>query len=1033
MTVADRTLDILRDLARRPANHDNIKANFKELLVEEFGVERGALDFEVRAPVIAGRLDALVGRTVFEAKRDLDKEMADVVRRMPDYLADRAREHGEPFVGVASDGRKWAVFDLADGALVKVKETMLDPDKPEAFLAWLDGVLALRASLPPDALNVRAELGHDSLAYRTADRDLRAVWALVRDRPAEALKRQLWADLLKLVYGREVEGDALWFQHSYLVVVAKCIALAVMDLPEDDPARMLSGEAFAAAGISGAVESDFFDWMVAVPEGVALVRRIMAHVRRFRLREVESDVLKILYESLIDRDERHGLGEYYTPDWLAAKIVRHAVDRPLEQRVLDPACGSGTFLFHAVRRALTEAEEAGVPAPERARTAAQMISGLDIHPVAVIIARVTVLLALAPALAQRSGALTVPVYLGDAMQLGTAHTLTDTVLEIRVPPPPAGAEPAAPRPGREILSFPETFCRDPGLFDKAIERMRIASLAGTDRGGFEAALTRITAAHIAEPPTDALERINRRGVPQLTAEHDRAIADMGATYAIFHRLRLEGRDTIWSYVARNLSRPLSLASGGGWANVIVGNPPWVAYRHMSDDLQKRFKELAKGERVYVGGKFATQNDLCGLFTVRASHLYLRAAGRIAFVLPLAALTRGQFAKFRSGSFGSYAIAWDEAWTMDDGVTPLFPVPSCVVFGRKRATAHPTPKTVRAYAGWLPMRDAPEDMADKRLKVVEGAAAPQAGEFTGGSPYRERFRQGAILAPRMLAFVERRALGRLGGDSSVPAIISKRSSQEKEPWRSLRAMEGRVEKRFLRSAYTGESILPFRPFNVFEAVIPHEPGLGVLSVAKARAANDSANRNNDFANLIDWLSNAEALWEAHRADSTSISFVEQLDYYGKLTSQFPTPKLRIIYTTSGSLPASLVLRDSKAVIDTSLYWAEATDENEATYLTALFNSEALRKLAMPFQARGQFGARHFHKVMFNLPIPLFNHNVKLHRDLAAAGAEAERVAGRVEFPDGERFVAARQRVRRELTIDGVGDKIEKLVEKLLGPT
>ena len=49
-------------------------------------------------------------------------------------------------------------------------------------------------------------------------------------------------------------------------------------------------------------------------------------------------------------------------------------------------------------------------------------------------------------------------------------------------------------------------------------------------------------------------------------------------------------------------------SAAGWANVVVGNPPWVAFRHMSADLQKRFRELAKGERVYIGGRFATQND-----------------------------------------------------------------------------------------------------------------------------------------------------------------------------------------------------------------------------------------------------------------------------------------------------------------------------------------------------------------------------------------------------------------------------------------
>ena len=81
----------------------------------------------------------------------------------------------------------------------------------------------------------------------------------------------------------------------------------------------------------------------------------MAHVRRFHLSEVESDVLNILHESMIDLTERHGLGEYYTPDWLAAKIVRHAVSIPLEQKVLDQACGSGTFLFHAISNFLIAA------------------------------------------------------------------------------------------------------------------------------------------------------------------------------------------------------------------------------------------------------------------------------------------------------------------------------------------------------------------------------------------------------------------------------------------------------------------------------------------------------------------------------------------------------------------------------------------------------------------------------------------------------------------------------------------------------
>src|ERR1051325_6615734 len=261
MTTTSRTDDLLRHLSTRPG-HDEVKADFRSLLVEEFGAALHELDFEVRAPIIAGRMDALVGRTVFEAKRDLVGEWSDVERRMPDYLSGLEREHGEPFVGIASDGLRWVALELRDGGLVRINETVLDPDKGEAFLAWLDGVVALKSGLPTDPLTIRAELGHDSVAFRRVDRELRAVWERLKGDPAQALKRRLWADLLKLVYGREVQGDDLWFQHTYLVVVAKCIALAVMELYEDDPARMLSGQAFADAGIHGAVESDFFDWVI---------------------------------------------------------------------------------------------------------------------------------------------------------------------------------------------------------------------------------------------------------------------------------------------------------------------------------------------------------------------------------------------------------------------------------------------------------------------------------------------------------------------------------------------------------------------------------------------------------------------------------------------------------------------------------------------------------------------------------------------------------------------------------------------------
>jgi hypothetical protein len=1011
VTQRPESLDILRHLASKPGDHDAIKADFRALLVAEFDASLAEIRFEQRVEV-KSRIDALIGRTVFEAKRDLASEMKDVERKMPDYLANREAETGEPFVGIASDGRKWVVMALDQGALVTIKETILDPERPGEFLAWLDGALALKISLPPDPETVRIELGADSVAFRAADAALRALWARLKADRAVMLKRQLWAQLLKIVYGREVESDALWLQHTYLVIVAKCIALAALGLNEDDPARLLSGDALTSAGITGAVESDFFDWAVADAEGVRLVRRVMAHVRRFRLAEVESDVLKVLYESLIDRTERHGLGEYYTPDWLAAKMVKHAVERPLEQRVLDPACGSGTFLFHAIRRFLAEAEAGDVAPRRRAFEATQHVAGMDIHPVAVIIARVTYLLALAPALAGRAGAIYVPVYLGDAMQLSISEMIGGRELTIRVPPPAAGEGQgvAAGGNGKDQLEFPDTFCRDPGLFDKAIERMRSGSEQGMNREQIEKALYRITEQHYRA---------------DVTREQQLAIQDLGKTYVTFDKLRRDGRDSVWAYVARNLSRPLAFSAGGGWANVVVGNPPWVAFRHMSADLQTRFKELANGLGVYVS-RVPSQNDLSALFTARAATLYLRASGRLAFLLPLAALTRGQFERLRTGAFHGGAIQWDEAWTMDDSVQPLFPVPSCAVFGRRRATSKPMPDRVRAFSGPLPLRDAREELVDDLIKrglFFDRADSPKPNEAqsSGGSPYRKAFRNGATLFPRMLCFVERRKLGRLGGDLAAPQVISRRSNQEKAPWKALPSIENRVEAQFLRPVLLGESVAPYRVFMPFECVMPVDEAGAILDAAMAL--------DRGFDQLAMWMRKAEAAWESNRS-SDRYRLTELFDYFGQLTAQFPLAPLRVIYAASGTQPAAAVLKDSGAVIEHKLYWCAPASLGEASYLAAILNSETARERTAKYQSRGQWGARDFDKVVFNLPIPRYDAKIKLHRDLADAAAKAERVAAAIALPEGVKFQRARSLVRAALKEAGLADAIDALVATLL---
>ena len=413
------------------------------------------------------------------------------------------------------------------------------------------------ATTSPRSVHIRRELGRESLTFGRADRTLAALWSRLAAHPEAKLKRDLWDGLLREVYGVEVGDDRLFLQHSYLTVVAKTIAARVLDLPAEDASAILSGGALADIGIRGAVEGDFFDWVLLDAEGRDLVLRLARQANRFRLRDVQSDVLKALYESLIDPEQRHDLGEYYTPDWLAAKVVAAAVDRPLDQRVLDPACGSGTFLFHAIRR--LRAAGAALPPAERVRRATAQVRGLDVHPVAVIIARVTWLLALGEDIHHRDGDLHVPVFLGDALQWNISQV--GDAREVRVPVP------QETRP----LRVPAGFAEDQALLDAGVEALK----EGLERGATKEQVAR--------------DLSHLPGVARPDVE------GLAETYAHLLALYRAGRNGIWPFVMRNLTRPLWLSRPEQQADVLVGNPPWVAFRHLSAAMQARLKDAKPGD------------------------------------------------------------------------------------------------------------------------------------------------------------------------------------------------------------------------------------------------------------------------------------------------------------------------------------------------------------------------------------------------------------------------------------------------------
>jgi hypothetical protein len=240
-------------------------------------------------------------------------------------------------------------------------------------------------------------------------------------------------------------------------------------------------------------------------------------------------------------------------------------------------------------------------------------------------------------------------------------------------------------------------------------------------------------------------------------------------------------------------------------------------------------------------------------------------------------------------------------------------------------------------------------------------------------------------------VDRVKGGRIGTNPKVPLVRGRRSTQEKSPWKHLDEIEHGVDAEFLRPILLGESILPFRLFRPLEGIVPVGDEGTVLD------AEAAANRGR--TGLAGWMSQAETLWAKHGV--SNISLVERWNYHNELSCQFPIAPIRVAFAASGTLPCALVVGDEHAI-----YWAAVADRGEGLYLASVLGSETARKKVEGLQARGQWGARHFDKVMFTLPIPRFDAVLGLHADLAAAGAEAEKVAAGVALPDDIHFQTAR---------------------------
>lgn len=141
-----------------------------------------------------------------------------------------------------------------------------------------------------------------------------------------------------------------------------------------------------------------FDWTLQDGDELnEVIQRTLWHLNHFDFSDVSRDVLGRLYEEHLDPERRSELGGFYTPTSLVDFLLDAAgytSDKPLElpeYDLLDPACGSGTFLVRATQRLLDRLESKGVGPRESLRIVQERIHGFDIDLFATHIAEMNLL------------------------------------------------------------------------------------------------------------------------------------------------------------------------------------------------------------------------------------------------------------------------------------------------------------------------------------------------------------------------------------------------------------------------------------------------------------------------------------------------------------------------------------------------------------------------------------------------------------------------------------------------------------------
>lgn len=250
--------------------------------------------------------------------------------------------------------------------------------------------------IPISTRTLSERFGVSSYFYRNAKQQLEKLFTVIRLDPIAKSTLNGWTKIFEKIYGYQPDVT-LFIDHVYLIILAKTFLhrkLGYNELSKLDIAGILDNRFFQNKGIKNLNEK-FSGWLL-IPEikneAVDFIRELSGELFDFDLSIINEDLFSGLYQEIIERQERHKAGEYYTPEWLVELILKDALSIWDQQndgkvpKILDPACGSGSFIFRAIKIFR-----------ERQCSLAEIISsvqGFDVNPIAAFIAIANYILAI---------------------------------------------------------------------------------------------------------------------------------------------------------------------------------------------------------------------------------------------------------------------------------------------------------------------------------------------------------------------------------------------------------------------------------------------------------------------------------------------------------------------------------------------------------------------------------------------------------------------------------------------------------------